>query len=150
MKLHYFEWLYSPQLKWLKLFTVHSNIKIFAKVHAFVHFVSNFCIGLTHTSRSPTLFQRHIFLAYRTDEGQPWILPVVKSVEAQMAIDPLLNHEYLPILGLPDFCEAATELCLGKDSLALVENRVSWVDILLCNIFNKIYTFNWLIFVLYW
>lgn len=41
-----------------------------------------------------------------------------------MAIDPLLNHEYLPILGLPDFRAAATELCLGKDSIALVQNRV--------------------------
>ena len=66
--------------------------------------------------------------AYRTDEGQPWVLPVVKSVEAQMAIDPLLNHEYLPILGLSDFCEAATELCLGKDSPALVENRAGGVQ----------------------
>ena len=70
-----------------------------------------------------------VVLAYRTDEGQPWVLPVVKSVEAQMAIDPLLNHEYLPILGLPDFCEAATELCLGKDSIALVENRVCQLSI---------------------
>ena len=63
--------------------------------------------------------------AYRTDEGKPWVLPVVKSIEAQMAIDPLLDHEYLPVLGLPDFCDAATELALGKDSIALVENRVS-------------------------
>ena len=54
-------------------------------------------------------------------------MPVVKSIEAQMAIDPLLNHEYLPILGLPDFCEAATELVLGQDSAAIVENRVSWL-----------------------
>jgi len=66
--------------------------------------------------------------AYRTDEGKPWVLPVVKSIEAQMAIDPLLDHEYLPVLGLPDFCEAATELALGKDSIALVENRAGGVQ----------------------
>ncbi|CAK8685613.1 unnamed protein product [Clavelina lepadiformis] len=76
-------------------------------------------------------FERKINLgvgAYRTNDALPWILPVVKSVEAQMAIDPSLNHEYLPILGLPDFCESATELCLGKDSPALVENRASGVQ----------------------
>ena len=79
-------------------------------------------------TKIPLLNSISRFLAYRTDEGQPWVLPVVKSVEAQMAIDPLLNHEYLPILGLPDFCEAASELCLGKDSPALVENRVGLIE----------------------
>lgn len=64
-------------------------------------------------------------LAYRTNEGQPWVLPVVHSVEAQMAVDPLLNHEYLPILGTEDFCVAAMKICLGSDSPAIVENRVS-------------------------
>nr|CAB3250406.1 aspartate aminotransferase, cytoplasmic-like [Phallusia mammillata] len=66
--------------------------------------------------------------AYRTDEGQPWVLPVVKSVEAHMAKDPLLNHEYLPILGAQDFCDAATKICLGEDSSAIVENRVSGIQ----------------------
>uniref|UniRef100_H2YRD0 Aspartate aminotransferase n=1 Tax=Ciona savignyi TaxID=51511 RepID=H2YRD0_CIOSA len=66
--------------------------------------------------------------AYRTDEGQPWVLPVVRSVEAQMAIDPLLNHEYLPILGMPSFCEAATQLVLGKDSPAILQNRAGGVQ----------------------
>jgi len=68
--------------------------------------------------------------AYRTDEGKPWVLPVVKSVEAQMAVDPLLDHEYLPVLGLPSFCSAATELALGKDSVALLENRAGGVQTL--------------------
>ena len=63
-------------------------------------------------------------LAYRTNDSEPWILPVVKSVEAKMLNDPRVNHEYLPYLGLPDFCTAATNLCLGKDSIALIENRV--------------------------
>jgi len=65
-----------------------------------------------------------VFIAFRTNDGMPWVLPVVKYVEAQVAIDPLLDHEYLPILGLVDFCDAAMELCLGKDSIAIVENRV--------------------------
>jgi len=35
--------------------------------------------------------------AYRTDEGLPWVLPVVRAIEAVMAADSTLNHEYLPI-----------------------------------------------------
>ncbi|XP_071827796.1 aspartate aminotransferase, cytoplasmic-like [Apostichopus japonicus] len=61
--------------------------------------------------------------AYRTDEGQPWVLPVVREVESQMAADHSLNHEYLPIAGLPEFTSAATKLVLGDDSPALLEHR---------------------------
>ncbi|XP_048744308.2 aspartate aminotransferase, cytoplasmic-like [Ostrea edulis] len=66
--------------------------------------------------------------AYRTDEGKPWVLPVVRTVEAQMATDSTLNHEYLPVAGMPDFRNAALKLLLGEDSPALVENRVEGVQ----------------------
>ena len=36
----------------------------------------------------------------------------------------VLDHAYLPILGLSDFCEAAVEMLLGRDSIAILENRV--------------------------
>lgn len=68
--------------------------------------------------------------AYRDANGDPWVLPVVRSVEAQMVNDPALNHEYLPISGLPAFCEAATKLCLGADSPAIAENRAGGVQAL--------------------
>ncbi|XP_002732064.2 aspartate aminotransferase, cytoplasmic-like [Saccoglossus kowalevskii] len=61
--------------------------------------------------------------AYRTDEGKPWVLPVVRTVESQMAADSTLDHEYLPIAGLKTFTEAATRLALGDDSPALLQNR---------------------------
>ncbi|XP_077992943.1 aspartate aminotransferase, cytoplasmic-like [Glandiceps talaboti] len=61
--------------------------------------------------------------AYRTDDGEPWVLPVVRTVESQMAADHSLNHEYLPIAGLKDFTDAATKLVLGDDSPAIVQNR---------------------------
>ena len=35
--------------------------------------------------------------AYRTDAGDPWVLPTVRKVEKQLAEDDTLNHEYLPI-----------------------------------------------------
>lgn len=69
------------------------------------------------------------FTAYRTDEGQPWVLPVVREVESQMAADHSLNHEYLPIAGLPEFTSAATKLVLGDDSPALLENRVRRISL---------------------
>ena len=49
--------------------------------------------------------------AYRTDEGKPWILPVVKKAELQLAQDidaEKINHEYLPVLGLETFSAAST------------------------------------------
>lgn len=62
--------------------------------------------------------------AYRTDEGQPWVLPVVKKVEQMIVNDNSLNHEYLPILGLPEFRANASRIALGDDSPAIKEKRV--------------------------
>uniref|UniRef100_A0AAZ3S261 Aspartate aminotransferase n=1 Tax=Oncorhynchus tshawytscha TaxID=74940 RepID=A0AAZ3S261_ONCTS len=68
--------------------------------------------------------------AYRTDEGQPWVLPVVKKVEKLIVADNRLNHEYLPILGLPEFRSSASKIALGEDSPAIQENRVGAVQCL--------------------
>ncbi|KAK1166545.1 aspartate aminotransferase, cytoplasmic [Acipenser oxyrinchus oxyrinchus] len=66
--------------------------------------------------------------AYRTDECQPWVLPVVRKVEQLIANDHGLNHEYLPILGLPEFRASASKIALGEDSPAIKENRVGGVQ----------------------
>lgn len=43
-------------------------------------------------------FQQFVyFLAYRTEEGKPWVLPVVKKAEKEIVDDTTLNHEYLPV-----------------------------------------------------
>lgn len=63
--------------------------------------------------------------AYRTDDCQPWVLPVVKKVERLIVEDSSLNHEYLPILGLPEFRLASSKVALGDDSGAISDNRVS-------------------------
>ncbi|XP_051504436.1 aspartate aminotransferase, cytoplasmic-like [Myxocyprinus asiaticus] len=68
--------------------------------------------------------------AYRTDECQPWVLPVVRKVEKMIAEDHSLNHEYLPILGLPEFRSSASKIALGDDSPAIKENRVGAVQCL--------------------
>ncbi|XP_048362857.1 aspartate aminotransferase, cytoplasmic-like [Sphaerodactylus townsendi] len=66
--------------------------------------------------------------AYRTNEGQPWVLPVVRKVEQMIAKDTSLNHEYLPILGLPEFRANSSRIALGEDSPAIKENRVGGVQ----------------------
>ncbi|XP_028916385.1 aspartate aminotransferase, cytoplasmic [Ornithorhynchus anatinus] len=68
--------------------------------------------------------------AYRTDDCQPWVLPVVKKVEQRIAGDNTLNHEYLPILGLPEFRANASRIALGDDSPAIKEKRIGSVQCL--------------------
>jgi aspartate aminotransferase len=53
------------------------------------------------------------FTAYRTDEGKPFYMPVVKKAES-VVLENTLNHEYLPILGLESFTKAASQLLLGN------------------------------------
>nr|CAI5826818.1 unnamed protein product [Callosobruchus analis] len=54
--------------------------------------------------------------AYRTNDGKPWVLPVVRVAEQALANDQLLNKEYLPVLGLETFASAATKMLLGADN----------------------------------
>lgn len=61
--------------------------------------------------------------AYRDDNAKPWVLPVVKKADEILRSDPNLNHEYLPIAGLPDFTSASQRLIFGQDSAALKEQR---------------------------
>jgi len=68
--------------------------------------------------------------AYRTDAGVPWVLSVVSKVEKQLAADDTLNHEYLPIKGLPEYCDAACRLALGSNAPCLAENRAAGVQTL--------------------
>ncbi|KAF9925651.1 Aspartate aminotransferase, cytoplasmic [Mortierella alpina] len=62
--------------------------------------------------------------AYRTEEGKPWVLPVVHKADHIMVDDENLDHEYLPILGLEQFRKASAKLILGADSKAIAEGRV--------------------------
>ncbi|PCH38125.1 aspartate aminotransferase [Wolfiporia cocos MD-104 SS10] len=66
--------------------------------------------------------------AYRDDNNKPWILPVVKKATDILLNDPALDHEYLPITGLPEFTSAAARLVLGADSPAIAEGRVASVQ----------------------
>lgn len=63
--------------------------------------------------------------AYRTEEGEPYVLPVVNRVERAMAADASVNKEYCPIEGVPEFRAVTAHVVLGKENAALKENRVS-------------------------
>ncbi|KIL69653.1 hypothetical protein M378DRAFT_184092 [Amanita muscaria Koide BX008] len=66
--------------------------------------------------------------AYRDDNGKPWVLPVVKKATQRLLSDESLDHEYLPITGLPQFTESAAKLILGPTSPAILEQRVASVQ----------------------
>lgn len=66
--------------------------------------------------------------AYRTEDGNPLVLNVVRKVEQQIVNSGKFNKEYIPIDGLPEFTKAAAKLILGEDSKALKEKRVAVVQ----------------------
>ncbi|KAJ9584283.1 hypothetical protein L9F63_021379, partial [Diploptera punctata] len=68
--------------------------------------------------------------AYRTDEGKPWVLPVVRKTEKELANNDTLNHEYLPVLGLDTCSSAATRMLLSAESGALAQGRAFGVQTL--------------------
>lgn len=66
--------------------------------------------------------------AYRTDEGKPYVFTAVKEAEKLLLADQTLNKEYLPMSGLDRFNKSARELILGKNSPAVLENRVATIQ----------------------
>ncbi|XP_004383484.1 putative aspartate aminotransferase, cytoplasmic 2 [Trichechus manatus latirostris] len=70
------------------------------------------------------------FLAYRvcmTEDGHPWVSPVVRKLRLQISQDPSLNYEHMPVVGMKSFIQASLELLFGKHSQAIAENRVGGV-----------------------
>uniref|UniRef100_K7G6D8 aspartate transaminase n=1 Tax=Pelodiscus sinensis TaxID=13735 RepID=K7G6D8_PELSI len=71
-----------------------------------------------------------VYLDHRdcqTETGKAWDYPPVSQTLLQISTDPTLDHEDLPELGFSAFTRAATELALGRESRALVENRAGSV-----------------------
>ncbi|XP_074576689.1 aspartate aminotransferase, cytoplasmic [Curcuma longa] len=68
--------------------------------------------------------------AYRTEEGKPLVLNVVKKAEKMLLNNPSRIKEYLPITGLADFNKLSARLIFGADSCAIQENRVATVQCL--------------------
>jgi aspartate/tyrosine/aromatic aminotransferase len=68
--------------------------------------------------------------AYRTNDDAPYILPVVLKVEQEIIDDfrtrpALVNHEYTPQGGLPEFGPLSAKMLLGADSPVIREKRIA-------------------------
>ncbi|KAG9510177.1 Aspartate aminotransferase, mitochondrial [Fragariocoptes setiger] len=61
--------------------------------------------------------------AYRDDNGKPFVLPSVKVAEERI-FKAGLDHEYLPITGNANFCQAAATLAFGNDS-HIITNKLN-------------------------
>lgn len=59
-----------------------------------------------------------------SEDGKTFELRLVGKIKQQLSADPTLRSEYPPSLGLSEFTRRATEVALGKDSRAILENRV--------------------------
>lgn len=68
--------------------------------------------------------------AYRTEEGKPLVLNVVRRAEQMLVNDQSRTKEYIPIVGLADFNKLSAKLIFGADSPAIQENRVTTVQCL--------------------
>ncbi|KAK4713422.1 hypothetical protein R3W88_019329 [Solanum pinnatisectum] len=68
--------------------------------------------------------------AYRTEEGKPLVLNVVRRSEQMLVNDTSRVKEYLSITGLADFNKLSAKLIFGADSPAIKENRVTTVQCL--------------------
>ena len=68
--------------------------------------------------------------AYRTEEGKPLVLNVVRQVEELLIQDMSRYKEYIPIAGLAVFNKLSAKLILGDGSPAIEEKRVATVQYL--------------------
>ena len=66
--------------------------------------------------------------AYRTEEGEPWVLPSVKAAE-QRLIDRNENKEYATQAGVPAFVEHAMRFAYGEASEPLKSGCVAAVQV---------------------
>ncbi|KYO34283.1 putative aspartate aminotransferase, cytoplasmic 2 isoform B [Alligator mississippiensis] len=64
----------------------------------------------------------------RIDTGEAWVCPTVLRTLQLVAGDPTRDYEQLPVCGLPEFTRAATELAIGRESQAILENRAGGVQ----------------------
>ncbi|XP_044463923.1 aspartate aminotransferase, cytoplasmic-like [Mangifera indica] len=67
---------------------------------------------------------------YRTEDGKPHLLNVVRQAEQLLVNDLSADKEYLPITGMVEFNKLSAKLIFGADSPAIIENRVTTVQCL--------------------
>ncbi|MES1917277.1 MAG: hypothetical protein MHM6MM_009016 [Cercozoa sp. M6MM] len=66
--------------------------------------------------------------AYRTEQGKPYVLDVVRDTEVEMAKEVERNIEYAPIGGDPNFIALSQKLMFGDSSAAIAEGRIAGIQ----------------------
>ena len=61
---------------------------------------------------------------YKDNEGKPYILNCVKAAQKQI-LEKNIDHEYLPIEGLPGFIKQSLKLAYTDNNQALKDNRIA-------------------------
>ncbi|KAH6757183.1 aspartate aminotransferase 3 [Perilla frutescens var. hirtella] len=75
-----------------------------------VHLILNF------SSKDPSPVKLNLGVgAYRTEEGKPLVLNVVRRAEQMLVYDRSRVKEYIPIVGLANFNRLSAKLILGAD-----------------------------------
>ncbi|GAB2215773.1 hypothetical protein Droror1_Dr00020172 [Drosera rotundifolia] len=98
------------------------------------HAATAFSPALTNTvnaayKRDPIPAKLNLAMGvYRTEDGQPLVLNVVKWAEKLILNDLCSSKEYLPITGMDEFNTLSAKLLFGVDSAAIRENRVTTVQ----------------------
>ncbi|KAF3446439.1 hypothetical protein FNV43_RR11618 [Rhamnella rubrinervis] len=67
---------------------------------------------------------------YRSEDGKPFVLNVVRRAEQLLVSNLSADKDYLPITGIPEFNKLSAKLIFGADSTAIKENRVTTVQCL--------------------
>mmetsp|Transcript_27379 Transcript_27379/g.20525 ORF Transcript_27379/g.20525 Transcript_27379/m.20525 type:complete len:269 (-) Transcript_27379:417-1223(-) len=62
--------------------------------------------------------------AYRDDAGKPYVFPIVRKVDQELAANTALDKEYAPIDGVADFIKGSRMALLGWDSPAVNDERI--------------------------
>ena len=65
-----------------------------------------------------------MFTEYLDEQGQPYVSPFIGEIKRRMSSDQTLGSPHPSSFGLAEFNHRATEAALGKNSSAIVENRV--------------------------
>ncbi|KAK9946691.1 hypothetical protein M0R45_012139 [Rubus argutus] len=82
-------------------------------------------------SKDPTPLKLNLGIGvYRTEDGKPFLLNVVRRVERLLVNDMSTFKEHLPTTGMAEFNRLSAKLILGADSPAIKENRVTTVQCL--------------------
>lgn len=65
--------------------------------------------------------------AYKTDNGDSFVLPSVREAETRI-YNSKLNHEYCPIAGIKEYIDLSIEFAYGSDSHVIKNGQIASIQ----------------------